>query len=128
MNTDRLKLVVFFILAFSPALVFSWWGPTAEHAFAAILCFMLLWYLFWALFFFVELTPVESVTYLVRMAQAAILAASFMSTCVLLILNASLRTCLYINAFLYASFALATCGILLHYAELINIVKGEEKK
>lgn len=127
MDTNRLKLVAFFVLSVLPLLLFSWWSPSAAHAIAIMLCFILMWYLFWALVFFVELTPVEAVNYHVRVVQAAILAIDFLITCILLLLNVSLRTCVYVNAFVYTAFLLSTCGIILWNADIINTLKGDKK-
>lgn len=127
MNTNRLKLVAFFVLVESPLLLFGWWCPSAEHTFAMMACFMLLWYLFWALVFFVQLTPVEAINYQVRVVQAGILAGEFLITCTLLLLNVSLRTCLYVNAFVYTAFLLSTCGIILYNTDIINTLKGDKK-
>ena len=125
-TTDRLRIPAFFIVVFFPGLLFGWWAPGAENTFWILLCFMFMWLVFWGLFFFSEpFTGVEIVDYLVREAQAATLGLEFALTILLLLLNASLRTVLFINGFSYALFALSSIGIILYHAELINQLKNE---
>ena len=128
MNTDRLRIPAFFIVVFSPGLLFGWWAPEAENTFWILLCFMFMWLVFWGLFFLSEpFTGIEIVDYLVREAQAATLALEFVLTIVLLLLNASLRTVLFMNGFTYALFALSSFGIILYHSELIKQLKGDEE-
>ena len=128
MNTDRLRISAFFIVVFSPGLLFGWWAPGAENTFWILLCFMFMWLVFWGLFFLSEpFTGIEIVDYLVREAQAATLALEFVLTIVLLLLNASLRTVLFMNGFTYALFALSSFGIILYHSELIKQLKGDEE-
>ena len=127
MNTDRLRIIAFFIVAFSPGLFFGWWAPAAENTFWILLCFMFIWLVFWGLFFLGEpFTPVEAVNYLIREAQAATLGLCFVLTIILLLFNASLRTVLFMNGFTYTLFALCSFGIPLYHAELINRVNEEK--
>ena len=129
MNTDRLRISAFFIVVFSPGLLFGWWAPGAENTFWILLCFMFMWLVFWGLFFLSEpFTGIEIVDYLVREAQAATLALEFVLTIVLLLLNASLRTVLFMNGFTYALFALSSFGIILYHSELIKQLKGDDEE
>ena len=126
MNTDRLRFPAFLIVLFSPGLLFGWWAPSAQNTFWILLIFIVMWLMFWGMVFFAEpFTGVEIVDYLVREAQAATLALEFVLTIVLLLLNASLRTVLFMNGFTYALFALSSIGIILYHAELINQLKNE---
>lgn len=130
MNTEKMNLptlFALFITSLFPLLFFSWWSPRAEHAFAVILCFFLLWVVYWTLFFLVDITPVEAVNFLIKEVQGAVLGADFLLSVGMLLLDVKLRNCLYVTAFVYALFALAGLIILLQNADLIEEIRLSKK-
>ena len=127
MNAEKARMPAFLVVLFSPGLLFSWWNPAAKDAFWIILCFMFMWFFYWFMWFFGEpYTSIETVNYLVREAQAVILAVEFVLTVVMLLFQASMRTCLYVNGFTFGAFILAACGTLLYHADLIHQLNDEE--
>ena len=125
---NKVRIPAFLVVFLAPLVFFSWCKFfNATNAFWIILSFLLMWLFFWFMWFFGEpYTPLEACNYLVREAQALALGVEFFLTVAMLLFNASMRTCFYINAFSYGFFILATTGIILYHAELIRQLCDEE--